>query len=212
MKFQTFLEEYAWFDKKEKPNTSFRSPVKRDLAWLKADRLRTADIMYFADLVEESDEFDDLKDLIQEYKKSNVISDELRKFVSSCKLNRDYIVYRNFGGIFEVNKLKIGSVFTPKRGTLTPTSLDYRVALDFKGWSNTYHDVKDSKKHSWTARIHAKKGQRGCYIDHLGLVYDDENEMLLAESTFKVVGFSYVQVSTNDVIHTIDCEISHQSV
>lgn len=212
MKFETFLEDYSWFDKKAKPGTTFRAPIKRDVSWLKADQMKPGDLVYFGDLIEESEEFDDLKELIATYKKSNIIDKRLREFINGCKLNRDYILYRNFGGIFEVDKLKIGSTFTPKSGALTPTSLDYRIALDFKGWKNTYREEDSNKSHSWTARIQAKKGQRGCFVDHLGFEYDAEDEMLLAESTFKVIGFSYAESKYgNSVIHTIDCEISHQS-
>lgn len=204
MKFDTFLEDFAWFRKEQSTGSTYLNPVKRDLSWLKPDRVRPVDMMHFEEQLEDDNDADELKEDITNYKKNYSQSPLLINFVKRCKLNRDYIVYRNFSSRIDVSKLKSGSVILSLPNKLTPTSIDYNIALTFSGPKNLHN--LEGKRHMWTSRIVVKKGTPGFYADAVETYYGDEKEILLWIPSIKVTGFSYV-IKGPLVIHTVDCVI-----
>lgn len=205
MKFDTFLEDFAWFAKTEKPGTTYLHPVKRDLSYVTPMKITMADKHHFMDQVEEYEADDGTtwlsRDIVK-YKLINEASATLNRFVSKCVLNKDYVVYRNFGSKVDVTKLKVGSYIKPLTTNLMSTSLDHTVARMFARHGNSHQT--DGKTHFWTARIQLKRGQKGCYVDAIDNENKAEKELLLPPSNLKVTGFSYVDLGHN-VIHTVDC-------
>lgn len=202
MKFKTFLEQYDWFDNSIKVGTSYLNPTKRDKKWLSIDKFTPQDKAYFTKLVESHPDADQLKQDIDYYKRSSKQTKLLADFVSKCKLNRDYVVYRTFGGTVDVSKLRVGSVIA-NHNVLAGTSLSYHAALTFTGKKNTH--ILDDTMHNWVCRIVLKKGQNGFSPDALGGNHNIERELIITKSP-KVVGFSYVDLGSY-AYHTIDCKV-----
>lgn len=169
MKFETFLE-----------STLIDSKITQN------------DKIYFGMKLEDFDP--EVEDEIRDYKNGTHSTKQdrdhagykgLSDLVASTPLNREYIVYRAFGGKYDRTKLKKGD--TLKDSNFMSTSLRWSVARQFIN-PESFND-----KTNWIARITLPKGTKAFYVDVIDNKHSTEQELLVNKGVqLKVVGFSEV--------------------
>lgn len=160
---------------------------------LKDSTIASSDRIYFGMKLEDFDN-DDVEEDIKEYKNGTQSTKQdrdhskfpaLEKLVAETPLNRDYIVYRAFGGAVDKSKIKVGSTLKD-RGYMS-TSLRWSVARQFIN-PKAFND-----KTNWIARITLKKGTKAFYLDVIENKHEEEKEILVNKGVqLKITGFTEI--------------------
>lgn len=204
MNFEKFLEDYDWFDKTKSVGSHFLNPTSRPASYAETEFLSHNDHFYFNDVLEDfADAEPDIKKQIKNYKGAYRAGETLMRLIQDTKINREYHVYRTFGGKVDVAKLGIGDIIPGKAGRPISTSLSWVEASMFSGVESKF--FHDNQHHNWTCKIKLPKGLSGFYMDVVDNHNDHEKEMLLPPTVkIKVVGFSYCKLPDR-ALHFIDC-------
>lgn len=158
---------------------------------LKDSKISVADKAYFGMQLEDYDP--EVEDEIRKYKEGSTSGKQdrdhsrykgLADLVAGTKLNRDYVVFRAFGGSIDRTRLKEGDIINGTRYFMS-TSLRWSVARQFIN-PKAFND-----KTNWIARIVLPKGTKAFYLDVVENKHDNEHEILVNKGvSLKVTGFS----------------------
>ena len=158
---------------------------------LRDSLISSADKAYFGMQMEDFDP--EVEDEIRRYKEgANSTKQDrdhtrykgLADLINGTKLNREYIVYRAFGGKYDRTALKVGEVLKDNRSFMS-TSLRWSVARQFIN-PKAFND-----KTNWIARIRLPKGTKAFYVDVVENKHEDEREILVNKGVpLTVSGFT----------------------
>lgn len=160
-------------------------------AKLEDSSITMRDKIYFGMHLEDFDP--EVEDEIRKYKEGSTSTKQdrdhtqykgLADVVAGSKLNRDYVVFRAFGGKYDRTELKVGDTLKDSRAFMS-TSLRWSVARNFIN-PKAFND-----KTNWIARIKLPQGTKAFYVDVVENKHDNEREILVNKGvTLKVTGFS----------------------
>lgn len=159
---------------------------------LKDSVITSSDRSYFGMQLEDFDP--EVEDEIRRYKEgvNSTKQDRdhssytgMHELVSNTRLNREYVVFRAFGGKYDRTALKVGDVLKDK--SFMSTSLRWSVARQFIN-PKAFND-----KTNWIARIILPKGTKAFYLDVVENKHEEEKEILVAKNVaLKVTGFTEI--------------------